>query len=339
VSAPAPAATLADRVGPLARLRLSRRQLVGRGLAAALLGPTVWTASSAADWSVLPFSQKLDMAVVRAVVRTPPGQLLAAIDRRGVRVLRVRTAASGRPVNPVLAPAPLAEADLLLRAEFLDRYEGRVVLRGDPFCEVPRDTILIRDTATTYTLLHEFLHTQLRPVEACRDDVDTELRFTLDYRRLQTYQRRVYDDPYRLLLPQWRDDLLQAQTEVVQRLYRRLQIGHSQEAIIEKVLAATVDERNPHFDAARRAEGLRYGEAMIDNAIDLHNAVDAAIAFVRDTVRHLREDVRAGVVATAGPQRLDDGDVARVDAMWRQLKPAMARVRAEIEALKRFYAA
>lgn len=293
----------------------------------------------AADWSVLPFGQKIDMAIVRSVVRTPPGHLLAAIDRQGVRVLRVRTSSPDRPVNPVLAPAPLASDDLLLRAEFRESYEGRVVLRGDALCEVPRDTILIRDTASTYTLLHEFLHTQLRPVEACLDAGDAELRFALDYHRLQTYQRRAYDDPYRLLLPQWREDLLQAQAEVVERLYRRLQIGHSQEAIIEKVLAMTVDERNPHFDAARRAEGLRYAEVMIDNAIDLFNTVDAAIAFVHDTVRHLHADVRAGVVAPAGPQRLDDGDVARVDAAARRLRPPMARVRAEIEMLKRFHAA
>jgi hypothetical protein len=78
---------------------------------------------------------------------------------------------------------------------------------------------------------------------------------------------------------------------------------------------------------------------MIDNAIDLFNTVETAIAFVRDTVQHLHDDVRSGVVATSGLQRLDAGDVERVAAAARRLRPPMSRVRAEIEMLKRFFAA
>jgi hypothetical protein len=56
-------------------------------------------------------------------------------------------------------------------------------------------------------------------------------------------------------------------------------------------------------------------------------------------VQHLHDDVRSGVDATSGLQRLDAGDVERVAAAARRLRPPMSRVRAEIEMLKRFFAA
>lgn len=318
-----------------------------RGLLRALALAASWPAGTraavaqarepAARWREFPFALKLDMAVVDEVVGSAPARLLAAIAGHDVDVLVVRGAGGGQPPNPLLAGLREAPADLLRRAEFLDDYEGRVVLRGNPFCEVPRDTILVRETALSWTLLHEFVHTRLRPLDECRDDGDVELRFALDHKRLTLYQRHLYDDPFRLLEPLWRRDILDAQAAVAGRLFRRIQIGQSQEAIVEKVLRAAIAEHSPYHDAARRARGLRYGELMIDNAIDLFNGTDAAVSFVQETVRHLRDEVRAGRIEPAGRQRLDDDDLRAVQQAGQGIAPLLARVRAEILALKRFY--
>jgi hypothetical protein len=323
-------------LAPAAVGTCDRRAFIRTGLAVGGFGCWALPRAAVSTWRVLPFAQKLDMAVVGEAVRAPPDQVLAVIARHGVRVLRVRSSTPDRAPNPVLARLALAPAELLERAEFRDTYEGRVVLRGDPSCDVPRDTILIRETASTYTLLHEFLHSQLRPTDDCRDEGDVELRFALDFRRLQVYQKRLFDDPYHLLLPQWRDDILDAQGAVVARLFRRLQIGQSQEAIAETVLAEVIDDRSPHFDATRRAQGLAYAIAMVDNAIDLFNGVDAAIAFVRETVAHLREQVRTGQLETPAPNRLQEADARRFEEGTARFAAPMARVRAEIERLKRF---
>lgn len=330
---------MADMPGVRAARHPNRRRLLGFALGGVLgMGPGARGATPVPRWREFPFGQTLDMAVVDEVVRSPPAQLLAAIDRNGVAVRVVRKADADRPANPLLASLPEASAELIQRAEFLDTYEGRVILRGHPTCDVPRDTILIRDTASTYTLLHEFVQSRLRPIEACRDDADIELRFAVEFRRMTLYQRHLYDDPYRLLDPLWRRDILDAQATVARMLYRRIQIGQSQEAIVEQVLKGAIDERSPYHEAARRAQGLRYGQMMIDNAIDLFNGTDGAVVFVQETVRNLREELRAGRVELADGQRLTEADVQAVDAAGRDITAALARVRTEILALKRFYA-
>jgi len=320
-------------LGPLAPpLSLGAASAAGAASAPVLPGPP------APVWREFPFAQKLDMRVVEEVLRSPPERLLAAIARHEVDMRLVRTApAPGRRPNPLLAALPPAPADLLEKAEFLDTYEGRVVLRGTAPCHLPRDTLFIRDTASIYTLLHEFVQSRLVPSTECIDDAEIELRFAVDYRRLQLYQRRLYDDPFKLLDPQWRADILAAQAAVAEKLFRRIQIGQSQEAIVEKLLAAAIDERSPYFDAARRAQGRRYGELMIDNAVDLFNTVHGAIAFVRETVGHLREEVRVGRIEPAAPLSLSQAEAAAFDDAAAVLAQSMVRVRAAIGELKQFY--
>jgi hypothetical protein len=80
-----------------------------------------------------------------------------------------------------------------------------------------------------------------------------------------------------LLNPLWRRDIAVALREVAALLFDRLRIGQSQEAIVEKLLADCIDEGSPYFDATRRVQGRRYGEAMIDNAIDVFNTLNAAV--------------------------------------------------------------
>lgn len=291
----------------------------------------------APDWLALPFAQKLDMHVVREVTRADPGQLLATMARLGVDLQLVRSTAPGERLNPLLSSLPMATPELVRQAEFRDTYEGRVVLRGAACCGLARDTILIRDTARTYTLLHEFVQSQLLPTDGAPDNGDVELQFAVDFRRLVVYQRYLDNDPLRLLDPLWRRDIVTAQVAVANRLFRRIQMGQSQEAIVEKVLCCIVGERSLYFEEARQAEGLRFGEAMINNAVDVFNAVHGSVSFVEEAVRALRDEVRAGRIQPAPGQALTDEDVAFVEAGARSIGETLARVRDEIAQLKQFY--
>ena len=242
----------------------------------------------------VPFAQQVDLDTLDALLRAAPSEMLARIAALDIDVLRVPSVRPGRPANPLLAALPEAGDGLLRQAEFHDSYEGRSLPAGAACCGRPRATVLIRDTAPTYTLLHEVLHLLIVPTDGITLRADLETRFALALHRLNVYQRRVYDDPARLLEPLWRRDIAQALRDVTALLFDRLRIGQSQEAIVEKLLAGCIDERSPYFDDARRAEGRRYGAAMVDNAVDVFNALHAALAFCADAVRHLREDVVAG---------------------------------------------
>lgn len=272
----------------------------------------------------MPFAQEIRLQAVIDATRSRPAELVATMARWGVDVRVVRAPLPDKPRNPLLAGLPAAAPELLQRADFRDGYEGRLVCRGDRCCGLARDTILIRETASTQTLIHEFIHAQLRPLcPGASTDDEIEQRFGAAHRRLLLYQRRLLDDPFRLLDPRWRRDILSAQTDVVQDLFDRIRLGQSQEVIAEVLLASYLGPDSPYHDSQRRAEGRRYAVANVDNAIDLFNAVEASIAFVDDTVRHLRAELQAG--------RIEAGDgIALTDEQARQFAHAAARLREQL---------
>jgi hypothetical protein len=249
----------------------------------------------------------------------------------------VRSAAPVRPLNPLLAAVPLAEPELIRRAGFTDHYEGMVVCGGAKCCGLGRDTLLVRDTARSYTLIHEFVQSLLRPL--CLDEPDdtVEARFGAAYRRMTLYQRRLLDDPYKLLDPLWRRDILAAQAGVAADLFDRIRLGQSQEAIVEKLLGRLIEECSPYFDADRRAQGLRYGEDMVNAAIDLFNEVNDSVVFVQETIGHLRQALRDGDIAPGDRVSLVDDDVAAAARAGRDIEAQLAKVRAELKVLKQFY--
>ena len=207
-------------------------------------------------YQTFPFAQAINVDAVYEVTHSAPGQLISTIRRWGVDVRLVRSEAPTRPLNPMLAGLPPAAPELVRQADFLDTYEGRLVCSSSKCCGLGRDSILIRDTALNYTLIHEFVQSLLRPL--CEGDADhaVEARFGAAFRRLVLYQRHLYDDPYKLLDPLWRRDILEAQADVARDLFGRIRLGQSQEAIVEKLLSLYIDEHNPYFDAGRRAKGL-----------------------------------------------------------------------------------
>jgi hypothetical protein len=310
------------------------------GLAfAGLLGACSDAWADRPQWALreLPFAQTLNMDAVYEVTHSAPQDLLATIARFGVDLRRVHSVAPTRPLNPLLAALPVADPDLIRQAEFKDTYEGRVTCVPSVCGEPERTIILIRDTASNYTVLHEFVQSLLRPGRPGEPDAVIEARFTAAFRRLSLYQRRLYDDPYRLLDPLWRRDILAAQADVAHDLFDRLRLGQSQEAIVEKVLSRYIDERSPYHDPARRAEGLGYAVNMIDNAVDVFNALHDSNVFVEDTVEHLRQAVRDGHVDPAEGARLSDDDVAAVRLAAKAVSQKLAVVRAEIQVLKDFH--
>ncbi len=315
----------------------------GQALAAVAIGGG-WPAAALAQLVLppsgcvrLPFELKPDLDVVRGLVQTPPAQLLGAIRGLGVDVLRVSSSKPEKPVNPLLAALSAAPAALLAEAEFQNSYQGRAIPRGSPCCRLARDTVLIRDTAPTYTLLHEVLHLLLVPADGQALRLDVELRFNTALRRLTLYQRRLYDDPWRLQQPAWRADILAAQRDLADLLYDRIRIGQSQEAAIEQVLRSCVAEASPYFDESRRTQGQRYGEAMVDNAVDLFNLLNDSLYFCRETVRNLREEIAAGRLAETTTDHLSARDAADFDAAGEAIRGRLTRVRQAIEALERLY--
>lgn len=285
----------------------------------------------------VPFAQQIDVDAVTALARAAPQTLLARIAALGIDVLRVPSARADRPANPLLAGLPVAGEPLLRQAEFQDSYQGRSIPAGADCCGLARATVLIRDTASAYTLLHEVVHLLIVPADGVVLRADLELRFAVAHHRLSLYQRRLYDDPWRLLQPLWRRDIAEAQREVAALLFDRLRIGQSQEAIVEQMLAGCIDERSPYFDPRRRAEGRRYGEAMIDNAIDLFNAVQGSVAFCDETVSNLRAELQAGRLDLPAGGSLTPAEQQAFAATLREVRETLERARAEIEALKRFY--
>jgi len=310
----------------------------GSALAGVLLLPLVaWADKPQWVYQTFPFAQRLNMEAVYEVTHSPPQRLIETIRRWGVDIQLVHSEAPVLPLNPLLTDLPPATPELVRRADFRDTYDGLVVHGGSQTCGLSRNTILIRDTALSYTLIHEFVQSLLQPLCAGEPDDSVEVRFGAAFRRLVIYQRRLYHDPSKLLNPLWRRDILAAQADVAQDLFDRIRLGQSQEAIVEKVLSIYIDERNPFFDAARRAQGLQFGELMINNAIDIFNALNESVAFVDGMVRNLGRSLRDGDTKPGEGIALTEDDEALVARSVWDVATRLAVVRTELQVLKQFF--
>ncbi|HWU44473.1 MAG TPA: hypothetical protein VN132_13575 [Bdellovibrio sp.] len=283
-----------------------------------------------------PFQQTLDMKTVREVTAAGPSDLLSVIKRHGVRVLVVKSKTTDEEKNILLEGIEAATADLIKKAEFSDTAEGRMIVKANPCCDLDQDTLLVRDTASNYTIIHEFLHSQLHAKGEGYKDVETS--FATNFRRMNFYQKRIFDDPFQLINPLWRRDMSQVQGDVLKEAFARIQMGQSQEAIIEKVLSQYIDEDSIYYNKARRDEGQQYGQAMINNAIDVYNSLNTSIWFCGDTVKNLREEILNGDIPDAeSAQQLDEQAAKNYAATTADLSQKLEAVKAEILRLKEFY--
>ena len=284
----------------------------------------------------MPFDQLLNMETVYNITHTAPDKLVAAINAVGVAVLRVPSENPTKSLNSNFAGIPVASPELIKKAGFQETYEGRMIDSGNPCCQLKQDTILIRDTALNYTLVHEFLHSQLKAKSGQHNDA-LEDQFAMAFRRLTFYQKRIYDNSFQMQSPLWRRDMLAAQNEVADMLTARIQIGQSQEAIIEKVLARYIDQNNPLYDAERQKQGLKYGEVMINNAIDMFNALHESVTFNKDTVKNLRDAIVSGDLKVSGSDRLTDADAADYAKQSETILKKMDPAKEKILAIKQFF--
>jgi hypothetical protein len=283
-----------------------------------------------------PFQQKMNMDVIYDVTHTDPENLVAKIQSYGVQILRVKTPHPQQALNPLLKAVPEASEDLLKKAEFQDSYEGRLIHAHNSCCDVQQDTILIRDTALSYTLIHEFMHAQLQSATGDYNHDEPEKKFAADFRKLNFYQRRLYDDPYSLLNPLWRRDILAAQQDVASGLFSLMQAGQSQEAIIEKVLSRYIDEKSPYYVAERRKNGLSYGEQRINNAIDIFNNVHASQSFTAETVANLLVEIKSGNIPK-DKATLTEDEAKKFATASEKLAQELEHIKTQILEMKAFF--
>lgn len=68
------------------------------------------------------------------------------------------------------------------------------MVRTNPCCDLSQDTILIRDTALNYTLIHEFLHSVL-DLRIDSKWKDIEIKFRMAARRLDFIKKHCFSNP------------------------------------------------------------------------------------------------------------------------------------------------
>lgn len=326
-------------VGLLRFLAARWQRVAGCTALAGLLLMPLGARADRPQWAyqTFPFGQKLNMNAVYEVAHSQPEHLIENIRRWGVDIMLVPSKETSEPTNPVLAELPVAGPELLQRLGFLDTYEGLVVHADSPTRAMLRPTILIRDTAPSYTLIHEFVQSQLQPLRAGEPDDALQVRFGAAYKRLIFYQKHLNDDPLKLMRPLRRRDILAAQAEVAQDLFGRIRIGQSQEVIVEKLLSRYIDERSPFFTAPRREQGLVYGAFMLDNAIEMYNTLTMSVSYVETVVGQLGRALRDGDILPGRGASLTEKDGAAVARSARDAEARLALVGAELELLMQFY--
>lgn len=307
-------------------------------IAVTILSSASLTWADLPQWSQkpLPFDQSMDMNVVYEVTTAKPANLIKTINKYGVRVLLVKSLNPEKELNPILSKLEVASVDLLKKAEFLDSYEGRLIVKEDSCCDVLQDTVLIRDTALTYTLIHEFLHSVLRSKQGLVDST-LESRFASAHRKVLFFQKKLFMDPYLMLQANWRRDILQANQDVIEMMHARMQMGQSQEAIIENILSKYIDEKNPYYDKGRKERGYQYGESMINNMIDIYNGTDYSLSWSRNTVSGLREAILSGDLEKSEEKNLSEKEAAQFADEIKKTLEKLKPLKAEILKIKEFY--
>jgi predicted nucleic-acid-binding protein len=310
--------------------------LISMGLLVSM--SSAWADRPQYAYRQLPFNQSLNMDVVYDVTTTNPLDLVNKIKSYGVDILVVRSAAPKIPVNTVLASLKTADAAFLQKTDFGEKDVGQMISRFNSCCNLSSDTILIRDTADTYQLIHEFLHSAIRLNDFDGVAVrDVPQRFKTASRSQGFYQKKVFFDGQKLLESGWRRDILSKSSEVVDLLLQEVKIIYSQEAIIAKVLEKYIDKKSPYYNAAIHKEALIYGETSINQAITKYNEMDSTLNWNKNTVLALNEEVAKGLRVGIDGEEFNESiaqDYAKeMTTLLQKLEPT----KAEILKLKSFY--
>lgn len=290
-----------------------------------------------------PFELSLDTKVIEKIVSSDPKQLVKTIKSLGIDIVLASDPenTSGQKKNPHFSSLPRATKKLLNDAEFiLNEDEGQVVNSSDPCCSLKHNTIIILDTALDYTLIHEFMHLQLKPQKPSQFP-NLQSEFKSASRRLSFYQMKLMGNPENLLSPLWRRDMIAAQIPVAERLHDLIQAGLSQEGIIEKTLARLIPKTNPYYNKERQTKGLAYGESRINAAIDLYNNLHQSATWCRNTVEGLKQSLDSGDLEL-NPEtgdHLTSEELAAFTAEMNGVIQKIEPVKEQILKLKAFYSA
>lgn len=245
-----------------------------------------------------PFDQAIQAEKVYEVTQVSPSELVKYIESQGVQVLIFRDV-NTQSTNPAFSKTATASEQLIADAKMPPNTMGRLLPQRNGFSQ---NTILIRADADTYTLIHEYLHALLF-FEGQKPISQLDEKFAAVERKQIFYQRKLFENPAALLNPLWRKDILEAQEQVIELIYQRIQIGQSQEAIIEKLLNRYIDSKNPHYSEVRQKKGLQYAEAMINNAITVFNNLHFSVNWNKNTVAELSQGLKTKDVEIAQPDR------------------------------------
>ena len=237
------------------------------------------------NYQSLPFDQKINLVTVFEVTQAKPNTLVSYILNHETDIYLLETPANelkDRSVNPLFMNLAYAKKSML---KFISEMNSpSLAIRGVMFsknydcCTFSRNTILIKDTADTQTLIHEFLHSVLVQNNLKDDSEKREIQFRMTQKRLNTYRNMLNANPDFLAQPLWRKNILTAQNDFIDELYLHLRSNTSEEAIIEKYLKLYITEESPYFFKRQlSSKHFDYGEDRINNGVDLYNVIQAQI--------------------------------------------------------------
>jgi len=283
------------------------------------------------------FQQSIDTHLLETIVKLQPIYLKKFIEDRGVDIKKIKTTGDIRRVlNPVLGNVPVATEAELAAIGWQKDYEARFIKARNPCCKLKRDTIFIREDAKSYSLIREFLYSQIRNSGG---EVSEEIEQLYNRAsRVHDFRlRKIIENPINLLNPLWRRDIVNAQEEVISLVANRIKVTQAQEAIIELSLYQYIKPGNIYFDFKRQKEGIRYTEAMINNAITVFNNIYFSLDWTKNTITDIYQAIKNEDLIVREAEKISDEEyqifIARNQLMLDSLEP----IKNEIIKMKQIY--
>jgi hypothetical protein len=228
----------------------------------------------------LPLGRNVKLEALDRAIQVPPEKLIAFIESQG---LKVYLYPSRRPRNPQFQTGKMVSATLGAEGSLKDLFEdsGTGATITDAGIFFPREdvdlgkygtAIVIAESATAHTLLHEFTHYLFYKTEFPRD---LEVKYGLVDRAVIAQRTLTLQYSYSFLdLPASnrykRDSLVDNLTTALKIEGERVQWFVSEEVIIEAILANKIVSTSNYYDQARLEKGLRYAKSNIKKSrIDL----------------------------------------------------------------------
>ncbi len=223
-----------------------------------------------------PLGRNVNILFLEQALTVPPAKLIEYIESKGVKVYLYP---SRLPRNPIFKsgttiPKKFASESFLTHL-FENSGGGASIVDAGVF--VPVDdvslgrygtSIVIAESATSHTLLHEFTHflfwnTEMPP--------DRDLKFGLEGRAVRAMRELTLNFSYSFNdLPasnrNKRDVLMERLITSIGIEGERVQWFVSEEVLVEMILAAKIARTSPYHDAARIEKGTSYAKSNVKSS-------------------------------------------------------------------------